>query len=154
MRMEIWAIGKLKQRDLQASIDQYLRRLRQYQPVSLEEITVKARSTHAALLRKAESEKILGRLTEGDFLILMDEEGQKLSSVEFADFMQQCMMQTATRLVFLIGGAYGFDPAVYERSQQRISLSSMTFPHDLARLITVEQLYRAFSILHNSPYHH
>ncbi len=154
MKVEIWAIGKLKQRELSSSIDQYLKRMRKYQPVILDEILVKTRSTNPDILRKAEAEKILSKLTNGDFLLLMDETGKRFNSVEFADFIQKFLMQPTSRLVFLIGGAYGFDQSIYHRAQEKISLSPMTFPHDLARLVTVEQLYRAFSILNNSPYHH
>lgn len=154
MKVEIWAIGKLKQRELSSSIDQYLKRMRKYQPVILDEILVKTRSTNPDILRKAEAEKILSKLTNGDFLLLMDETGKRFNSIEFADFIQKFLMQPTSRLVFLIGGAYGFDQSIYHRAQEKISLSPMTFPHDLARLVTVEQLYRAFSILNNSPYHH
>lgn len=154
MKVEIWAIGKLKQRELSSSIDHYLKRMRKYQPVILDEILVKTRSTNPDILRKAEAEKILSKLTNGDFLLLMDETGKRFNSVEFADFIQKFLMQPTSRLVFLIGGAYGFDQSIYHRAQEKISLSPMTFPHDLARLVTVEQLYRAFSILNNSPYHH
>lgn len=154
MKVEIWAIGKLKQRELSSSIDHYLKRMRKYQPVILDEILVKTRSTNPDILRKAEAEKILSKLTNGDFLLLMDETGKRFNSIEFADFIQKFLMQPTSRLVFLIGGAYGFDQSIYHRAQEKISLSPMTFPHDLARLVTVEQLYRAFSILNNSPYHH
>lgn len=154
MKVEIWAIGKLKQRELSSSIDHYLKRMRKYQPVILDEILVKTRSTNPDILRKAEAEKILSKLTNGAFLLLMDETGKRFNSVEFADFIQKILMQPTSRLVFLIGGAYGFDQSIYHRAQEKISLSPMTFPHDLARLVTVEQLYRAFSILNNSPYHH
>lgn len=154
MKVEIWAIGKLKQRELSSSIDQYLKRMRKYQPVVLDEILVKTRSTNPDILRKAEAEKILSKLSDGAFLLLMDETGKRFNSVEFADFIQKFLMQPTSRLVFLIGGAYGFDQSIYHRAQEKISLSPMTFPHDLARLVTVEQLYRAFSILNNSPYHH
>lgn len=154
MKVEIWAIGKLKQRELSSSIDQYLKRMRKYQPVILDEILVKTRSTNPDILRKAEAEKILSKLSDGAFLLLMDETGKRFNSVEFADFIQKFLMQPTSRLVFLIGGAYGFDQSIYHRAQEKISLSPMTFPHDLARLVTVEQLYRAFSILNNSPYHH
>ena len=154
MKVEVWAVGKLKHRELESSIHQYLKRVRKYQSIGTEEIHVKARSTDAAVLRKAEGDRVLSRLNDGDFLILLDEKGERFTSEEFARFVQKTMMNPVSRIVFLIGGAFGFDKSVYDRSQTRISLSSMTFPHDLARLITVEQLYRAYSILNNSPYHH
>lgn len=154
MKIEVWAVGKLKHRELESSINQYLKRIRKYQSVGIDEIVIKARSTDADVLRKAEAEKILSKLTDGDFLILMDEKGKNYSSVEFARFIQKTLMHSSSRIVFLIGGAYGFDGSVYDRAQHQVRLSAMTFPHDLARLILIEQLYRAFSILNHSPYHH
>ena len=154
MKMEIWAVGKLKNRELSSSLDDYLKRMRKYQSVQIKEIAIKTKSTIPDFLKKAEAEKILSRLSESDYLILMDESGQQLCSRKFAQFLQKAMMNPVNRIIFLIGGAYGFDKTVYDRSQSQLSLSSLTFPHDLARLITVEQLYRAFSILNHSPYHH
>lgn len=154
MKIEVWAVGKLKHRELESSINQYLKRIQKYQSVGIDEIVIKARSTDPDVLRKAEAEKIISKLSDGDFLILMDEKGKNYSSVEFARFIQKTLMHSASRIVFLIGGAYGFDRSVYDRAQQQIRLSAMTFPHDLARLVTIEQLYRAFSILNHSPYHH
>ncbi len=154
MKMEIWAVGKLKNLELASSLDDYLKRMRKYQSVQIKEISIKAKSTIPDFLKKTEAEKILSRLSESDYLILMDEKGQQLCSRKFAQFLQKAMMNPVNRIIFLIGGAYGFDKTVYERSQSQLSLSPLTFPHDLARLITVEQLYRAFSILNHSPYHH
>ncbi|MBY5959038.1 23S rRNA (pseudouridine(1915)-N(3))-methyltransferase RlmH [Membranicola marinus] len=154
MKIEIWAVGKLKNKALASNIEQYLKRLRKYQNVRIEEISIRAKSTDADFLKKAEADKILSRLTPGDHLILMDEGGQSFTSTKFAQFLQKAVMKPVNRIVFLIGGAHGFDQSVYDRSQHKISLSGMTFPHDLARLMTVEQLYRAFSILNHSPYHH
>lgn len=154
MKIEVWAVGKLKHRELESSINQYLKRIQKYQSVGIDEIVIKARSTDPDVLRKAEAEKIISKLSDGDFLILMDEKGKNYSSVEFARFIQKTLMHSTSRIVFLIGGAYGFDRSVYDRAQQQIRLSAMTFPHDLARLVTIEQLYRAFSILNHSPYHH
>lgn len=154
MKIEIWAIGKMKNKELASGIDQYLKRIRKYQTVKVEEIIVRTKSTNAEFLKKTEGEKILSRLSPSDHLILMDEGGRSFTSTKFARFLQKILMKPMNRIVFLIGGAHGFDQSVYDRSQQRISLSGMTFPHDLARLMTVEQLYRAFSILNHSPYHH
>ncbi len=154
MKIEIWAVGKLKNKELASSMDQYLKRMRKYQSVSMEEINIRTKSTDAEFLKKTEGEKILSRLSTEDHLILMDEGGRSFTSVKFAQFLQKALMKPFNRIIFLIGGAHGFDQAVYDRSQHKISLSDMTFPHDLTRLIMVEQLYRAFSILNHSPYHH
>lgn len=154
MKMAVWGVGRVKKNELADSLQQYMKRMRPYHPVSMEDILVKIRSTDPEVLRNAEGEKILSRLTTQDVLILMDEGGKQMTSPQFAAFLQKIMMEPASRIIFLIGGPYGFDSRVYARANHRISLSPMTFPHDLARLITVEQLYRAFSILNHSPYHH
>lgn len=154
MRIEVWAVGKLKKQELSSSIEHYLKRMKKYHPVRVEEITVRVKSTDPEYLRRTEGEKILSRLSSGDCLVLMDEKGQQLNSRKFAGFLQKIMMESASRVIFLIGGAHGFDELVYDRAQYKISMSNWTFPHDLARLILIEQLYRGFSILHNSPYHH
>lgn len=154
MKIEIWAVGKLKNNELASSLDQYLKRMRKYQAVSVTEINIRTKSTDPEFLKKAEGEKILSRLSADDHLILMDEGGRSFTSIKFAQFLQKELMKPVNRIIFLIGGAHGFHQAVYDRSQHKISLSEMTFPHDLARLIMVEQLYRAFSILNHSPYHH
>lgn len=154
MKIAVWGVGRLKKNELADSLQQYMKRMRPYHAVSMEDILVKIRSTDPEVLCKAEGEKILSRLTSNDLLILMDESGKQMTSPQFAAFLQKLMMEPAGRIIFLIGGPYGFDPRVYDRANHLISLSPMTFPHDLARLITVEQLYRAFSILNHSPYHH
>jgi 23S rRNA (pseudouridine1915-N3)-methyltransferase len=104
--------------------------------------------------KTAEGEAILRLLDESDRVVLLDEKGSEFRSVEYADWLQKRMNSGVKRLVFIIGGPYGFSPEVYSRSNEKISLSKMTFSHQIIRAIFTEQLYRAFSILHNSPYHH
>ncbi len=104
--------------------------------------------------KQKEGEAILGGLTETDTVILLDENGKGYGSVEFAGELQKYMNAGTRQLVFVIGGPYGFSDSVYERAQARISLSPMTFSHQMVRLIFVEQLYRAFTILRNESYHH
>ena len=101
-----------------------------------------------------EARLVLQALQPGDTLVLLDEQGQPFSSVAFAGFLQKQLNSSAKTICFLIGGAYGFDDKLYARAQHRISLSALTFPHQLARLIFTEQLYRAFTILRNEKYHH
>ena len=100
-----------------------------------------------------EGEIILDKILPSDTVVLLDENGQNMTSVGFADFLQK-KMQLSKQLVFVIGGPYGFSPQVYERSNFKLSLSMMTFSHQMVRLIFLEQLYRAASILKNEPYHH
>ena len=104
--------------------------------------------------KEKEGELILKALQPGDVVVLLDEHGKEFRSVEFADWIERKMHTVNKRLVFVIGGPYGFAPAVYAAAQDKISLSKMTFSHQMVRLIFVEQLYRAFTILNNGPYHH
>ena len=104
--------------------------------------------------KEKEGELILKSLQSSDILILLDERGKSYSSIAFAEALQKRMNSGMKNLVFVIGGPYGFSEAVYQRAQQQISLSAMTFSHQMVRLFFVEQLYRAFTILRNEPYHH
>jgi 23S rRNA (pseudouridine1915-N3)-methyltransferase len=104
--------------------------------------------------KEKEGELILKALQPGDVPVLLDEHGKEFRSVEFASWVERKMHTVSKRLVFIIGGPYGFSPAVYAVAQEKISLSKMTFSHQMIRLIFVEQLYRAMTILNNGPYHH
>ena len=112
------------------------------------------RKMSVAEQRRMEGEAILRQLTDSDHVALLDEHGAELRSVEFADLMQRRMASGIRRLVFVIGGPYGFSEAVYARANSKLSLSKMTFSHQIVRALFVEQLYRAFTILKNEPYHH
>ena len=104
--------------------------------------------------KEAEGAEILKRTSISDTLILLDENGKTLSSVGFSEFLQKKMNSGLKNLVFVIGGPYGFSEEIYQRANGKISLSSMTFSHQMVRLFVIEQLYRAFTILKNEPYHH
>ena len=104
--------------------------------------------------KRLEGEAILRLISDSDHLTLLDEHGAELRSIEFADLIQRRMSSGVKRLVFVIGGPYGFSDAVYSRSNSKLSLSKMTFSHQIVRAIFTEQLYRAFTILKNEPYHH
>ncbi len=104
--------------------------------------------------KKAEGDNILSALDSSDYIVLLDEHGKEFTSMDFSAYIEKKMQTVAKRLVFIIGGPYGFSEAVYKRANEKISVSKMTFPHDLIRLIFAEQLYRAFSIINHEPYHH
>jgi 23S rRNA (pseudouridine1915-N3)-methyltransferase len=104
--------------------------------------------------REQEGRLILQHLRQGDYLLLLDERGREMRSVEWAEYLGRLFCQSYKRLVFVVGGPYGFSPEVYDRANEKISLSKMTFPHELVRLVFVEQLYRGFTILRHEPYHH
>ena len=155
MKTELMMVGKTTDKHFVALIDEYVKRVGHYMPFSLTVIPeLKAtRSLTEEQQRQAEGEQILKLLQPGDTVVLLDEHGQELRSVELARWVEQ-KRQTARRLVFVIGGPYGFSPAVYARANEQLSLSRLTFSHQMVRLVFVEQLYRACTIIKGEPYHH
>lgn len=156
MKLEILVIGKTKTPFLISGIDAYLKRLAHYIPCRITELAdVKlAASTTQEQQKSAEGIRMLQYIEQGDMVILLDEHGSQPTSREFAAVMQKHMYSGVKRVIYVIGGPYGFSPEMYARANARMSLSRMTFPHDMVRLIFVEQLYRAMTILRGEPYHH
>ncbi|MCW5521178.1 23S rRNA (pseudouridine(1915)-N(3))-methyltransferase RlmH [Aureitalea sp. L0-47] len=156
MKITLLAIGKTDNRELQQLIDEYHRRLIRYVPFSLE-IIPDARNTKnlsEAQQKQVEGSEILRKVKPSDHLVLLDEKGKQYDSVAFAGYLQKQMNSGLKNLVFVIGGPYGFSDEVYNRANGKLSLSKMTFSHQMVRLFFVEQLYRGFTILRNEPYHH
>lgn len=155
MKVELWCVGKTADAYLREGVSLYHKRLVRYLPFGLEVLPdVKgAGKLPPEQLREREGELILGRLRPEDGLVLLDERGEQFSSVELAHWLDQQLQQHYRRLVFLIGGAYGFSPEVYRRADGRWSLSRLTFSHQMVRLFALEQLYRAMTISRNEPYH-
>lgn len=155
MKTELMMVGKTTDKHFVALIDEYVKRVGHYMPFSLTVIPeLKAtRSLTEEQQRQAEGEQILKLLQPGDTVVLLDEHGQELRSIELARWLEQ-KRQTARRLVFVIGGPYGFSPDVYARANEKLSLSRLTFSHQMVRLVFVEQLYRACTIIKGEPYHH
>ncbi|MBN2743341.1 23S rRNA (pseudouridine1915-N3)-methyltransferase [Breznakibacter xylanolyticus] len=151
----IW-IGKTVEPWLQAGIDEYTGRLKHYLPFEIKEIaSVKnAKNLDESQLKQKEGELILSALQPGDHLVLLDENGKQPSSREFSTIIDKHQHGMVKRLVFVIGGAYGFSDAVYAAANSKMSLSRMTFSHQMVRVIFTEQLYRAMTILKGEPYHH
>ncbi len=156
MNIKLLAIGKTDHNNLQLLIDEYQKRLSFYIKFDLEIIPdiKNVKNFSETQQKEKEGELILAKLTPTDQLILLDENGKSFSSVDFASELQKKMNAGIKTLVFVIGGPYGFSPAVYAKAQNKISLSSMTFSHQMVRLFFIEQLYRGFTILKNEPYHH
>ena len=156
MTIKILAIGKTDSASLQDLIAEYEKRLRHYIKFELEIIPdiKNAKNLSEAQQKEKEGELILKNLNATDVLVLLDEKGKQFGSVEFSDYLQKKMNSGIKQLVLVIGGPYGFSDAVYTKAQTKISLSKMTFSHQMVRLFLVEQLYRAFTILKNEPYHH
>ena len=150
------AIGKTDEAYLETGISKYISRLEHYVQFEMKVIPdIKNRKTLSeAQQKKQEGELILAQLTAGDELILLDENGKTFSSRGFSQWIERQMNTGCKRLIFVIGGPYGFSSGLYDRVPERISLSRMTFSHQMVRLIFVEQLYRAFAIINKLPYHH
>ena len=156
MKIKLISIGKTEEKYLQEGMSIYCKKLTHYFPFQYEEIPAikQTKNLSENEQKKQEGEIILKKIAPSDILVLLDETGVHYSSVAFSVFLQQQMIQGNKQLVFVIGGAYGFSQEVYRRKNYLISLSSMTFSHQMVRLIFLEQLYRAASILKNEPYHH
>jgi 23S rRNA (pseudouridine1915-N3)-methyltransferase len=140
MKTVCWVIGKTQEKYLQEGIREYLGRIKHYWPFEYVEMNI-------------EMADLSKRIENSDIVVLLDEKGKQYDSVEFAHFLDKVQHSGGKRLLFLIGGAYGFNPKIYERAQFQLSLSKMTFTHQMVRLFFLEQFYRAMTILKNESYH-
>ncbi|OUR93260.1 23S rRNA (pseudouridine(1915)-N(3))-methyltransferase RlmH [Flavobacteriales bacterium 34_180_T64] len=156
MTIKLLAIGKTDNTNLQSLIEDYQKRLGHYVKFEFEIIPdlKKVKHLSEAQQKQKEGELILSKLNPTDVLLLLDENGKQLDSVGFSSYLQKHMNSGIKRLVFVIGGPYGFSQDVYQKALGKLSLSKMTFSHQMVRLFVIEQLYRAFTILKNEPYHH
>ncbi|WP_293890988.1 23S rRNA (pseudouridine(1915)-N(3))-methyltransferase RlmH [Flavobacterium sp.] len=156
MNIKLLAIGKTDNKALQSLLDDYAKRLSFYVKFDLEIIPdiKNVKNLSESQQKEKEGELILSKLTPTDQLILLDENGITFSSVGFSDYLQKKMNSGVKTLVFVIGGPYGFNAEIYQKAQGKISLSLMTFSHQMVRVFFIEQLYRGFTILSNEPYHH
>jgi 23S rRNA (pseudouridine1915-N3)-methyltransferase len=156
MNIKLIVIGKTDSKELELLTNQYINRLKHYIKFDLEVISdiknIKNLSEKNQM--EKEAELIIGKLTPNDQVVLLDEKGKKFTSVQYADYIQKKMNAGLKTLVFIVGGPYGFSDKIYALAQDKISLSDMTFSHQMIRLFFTEQLYRAFTILKNEPYHH
>jgi 23S rRNA (pseudouridine1915-N3)-methyltransferase len=156
MKITLMIVGKTEDTWLKEGIDKYLKRLKHYTRLDLLEIA-ELKNTKALTpeqQKAKEAEMILKKLSPLDHVILLDENGTELSSPQFAAWIDKKALGSVANLVFIVGGPYGFDPSVYQRANDKISLSRMTFSHQMVRLFFAEQLYRAFTIIKGEPYHH
>jgi len=156
MKIKLLFIGKENLEELQAASQDYISKINNYNSFEVEAISYlkSTKSLPVELQKRLEGELFLKKITAQDIVVLLDEGGKESTSLQFSQFMQQRLNSGCKNLLFLIGGAYGFSEALYQRANFSLSMSKMTFPHKLARLLFVEQLYRAFSILKGEPYHH
>lgn len=156
MTIKLLAIGKTDSTSLQLLISAYENRLKHYVRFRLETIPdiKNVKNLSQSQQKEKEGELLLKKISPTDILVLLDENGKQFSSIDFSKYLQKKMNSGIKQLVFVIGGPYGFSDTVYEKAQGKISLSKMTFSHQMVRLFVVEQVYRAFTILRNEPYHH
>ncbi len=156
MKIVLAVVGRMNSSYLNKGVDDYVARLRHYVPFEIVHIddAKHTRNLTQDQQKQAEGRNILAFLDRGDHVVLLDERGKMMRSVEFASYIERKMTTVQRRLVFVVGGPYGFSPEVYARADGQLSLSLMTLSHEMIRLVFTEQLYRAMTILRNEPYHH
>ena len=156
MKITLIQIGKTEEKYLNEGIDKFEKRLKHY--INYSALTIPAlkntKNMSIAEQKKKEAELLLKLINNSDQVVLLDEQGKELSSSSFSVHLNNHMNKAVQNLVFVIGGPYGFDDRIYDRANEKISLSKMTFSHQMVRLFFTEQLYRAFTILKGEPYHH
>lgn len=156
MKITLAVVGKTETGFVRQGIEEYVKRLQHYVQFNIQYIgDVKStRNLSEEQQKTAEGKSLLAALDSSDHVVLLDEHGTERTSMDFSGWLQRRMSSGCKRVVFVVGGPYGFSQEVYRRANEMISLSKMTFPHELVRLIFVEQLYRGFTILRHEPYHH
>lgn len=153
MNITFLSIGKTTDRHVEAGCEVYHKRIKKYIGFTWKE-TTDIKSLPPQEMKIKEAELLKKHFEKGDHIILLDEAGKEFTSREFAGYITQKQMENKKQLVFVLGGAYGFSEEIYKLAHEKISLSKMTFPHQMVRLLFLEQLYRAFTIIKNEPYHH
>lgn len=156
MKITLAVVGKTTIGYLKVGIEEYVKRLKHYVSFDIKYIEdiKNTKNISEDQQKRIEGSKILSIIDKSDFLVLLDEHGKEHTSMQFSNYIQKRMLSGVKRIVFVIGGPYGFSQEVYNRSDDKISFSKMTFNHEMIRLIFTEQLYRAFTIINHEPYHH
>ncbi len=153
MKILIWTIGKTNENYLEEGIRKYLKRLQHYGRIEYEEYKDVKAGINAEETLKREAELVLNKIKSDDVLVLLDENGEMYSSEQFSKYIEKLQLHSNKSVIFLVGGAFGHHATVKARANHMVSLSKMTFSHQMVRLFLVEQIYRAFTILHNEKYH-
>lgn len=156
MKIILMVVGKTTSANLRSGIEEYARRINRYFPFEIVEIpdVKSSKKLTEEKQKEAEGTAMLTKIQPGDFVVLLDERGREMTSREFASDLERKAVSLPRQLYFIVGGPYGFSPEIYARANEKLSLSKMTFPHEMVRLFFTEQLYRAFTIQRNEPYHH
>jgi 23S rRNA (pseudouridine1915-N3)-methyltransferase len=155
MKITLLLVGKTASPDIKAIMADYLKRINHYlktDEVVVENSTLKTADKNK--IKEFEGELLLKRIAPADFVILLDDKGRELSSLQFSQYLEGLFNQSLKNVCFVVGGAYGFSDKVYKRANARLSLSKLTFSHQIVRALFLEQLYRAFTIINKEPYHH
>ena len=154
MKFLLLNVGKTNDKNIDSAIIEYNRKIQYYTSFDIKNLIIKKNNSLKDKVKKNESEAIKKIINNNDYVILLDSEGSSFNSVDFSKKISKLMISSTKRVVFVTGGAFGFHDEIYEIANEKISLSQMTFTHQMVRLIFVEQLYRSFTILNNQPYHH
>lgn len=156
MKISVIAIGKTADSNIGAAIERYRDRIGHYIPFEYKQLpdVRKARGMSEDRQKQLEGEMVMSRIAPGDRVVLLDERGKEVTSRQFAATINDTLINLPGNLVYVIGGPYGFSKAMYDRADSMLALSRMTFPHEMARLFFIEQIYRACTILRGEPYHH
>ena len=156
MQIQLLLMGKTRFPFIREGLDEYIKRLKRYTDYSIRELPElkNSGSWPQPKVMDEEGKIILKALSDKDFVVLLDERGKALDSIRFAEFLERKLQDPMKSMVFVVGGAYGFSPDVYKRGNMQLSLSRMTFSHQMIPLFFTEQLYRAFTIIRGAPYHH
>ena len=154
MKFLLLNVGKTNDKNIDSAIREYNRKIQYYTSFDIKNLIIKKNNSLIDKVKKNESEALKKFIKNNDYVILLDSEGSSFNSVDFSKKISKLMISSTKRVVFVTGGAFGFHDEIYEIANEKISLSQMTFTHQMVRLIFVEQLYRSFTILNNQPYHH
>ena len=156
MQIDLIVVGKTDMREVESLVEMYAKRINFYCKFAITTLPDIKNTKNLSIKqqRTAEGEAILRQIGDGDYVMLLDEKGEEFRSIDFAQWLQKRLNSGIRRLILVIGGPYGFSDEVYARANGKLSLSRMTFSHQIVRAIFTEQLYRAFAILNNEPYHH
>ncbi|MBX7225752.1 MAG: 23S rRNA (pseudouridine(1915)-N(3))-methyltransferase RlmH [Chitinophagales bacterium] len=155
MRYELWAIGKTNEKYLEEGCKEYLKRISRFgafEFIIWNDVRI-GTETPAEMVKQKEATSFLSKLSKDDYVVLLDEKGNSMSSRSFAEYLEDFEWIGKKKVIFIIGGAFGFDKSLYQRANDKLSLSKMTMSHQLIRLVFLEQFYRAMTILNNHPYH-
>tara|TARA_B100000282_G_scaffold263185_1_gene213046 strand:- start:262 stop:729 length:468 start_codon:yes stop_codon:yes gene_type:complete len=154
MKFLLLNVGKTNDKIIDSAIIEYHKKIQHYINFDIKNLIIKKNNSQKDKVKKNESDAIKNFINNNDYVILLDSHGTSFNSVDFSKKISKLMMSSIKRVIFVTGGAFGFHDDIYARANEKISLSQMTFTHQMVRLIFVEQLYRSFTILNNQPYHH